>query len=221
MTRQFDEQKRIIVPSTIVEFGVNKVIQLKTINFWEYNAIKVAYDEKRNPQYLTKSKMSHFFFMLLLCVSPASFFFVHLQSLKTRWLRFSGEFRFSQSDGMYLRESFAIGQILDVRLFFIDQLITIKGISVGKGFIGNQQKHNFSRGLMTHGSKNHRRPGSLSASSTPSRVYPGKKMAGCSCTTVRMYSKVLMVDKKNNLLLLSGSLPGSNRTVIKVEPNNL
>jgi len=221
MTRQFDEQKGIVVPSTIVEFGVNKITQLKTIDSWGYNAVKVAYDEKRNPQHLTKSKMSRLSSMSSLCASPASSSSAHSQSSETRWLRSSGEFRFSQSDGMYLRENFAIGQILDVRLFSVGQLVTIKGTPVGKGFMGNQQRHNFSRGPMTHGSKNHRRPGSLGASSTPSRVYPGKKMAGRSCATVRVYSKVLMVDEKNNLLLLSGSLPGSSRTVVKVEPSNL
>ena len=230
MTRQFDEQKRVMIPSTIVEIGLNKIIQLKTINFWGYNSIIVAYDEKTNLKHLKKGQMSHFFFMLLLCVFPVSVFLVQVQHyldflnlykyfFKTRWLQSSGEFRIAKYDKNWLTEKFKVGLILDVRLFFMGQLVTVKGISLGKGFMGNQQKHNFSRGLITHGSKNHRRPGSLSASSTPSRVYPGKKMAGCSCITVNIYSRVLMIDRENNILLLKGSVPGSNRTVLKIESN--
>jgi large subunit ribosomal protein L3 len=122
-----------------------------------------------------------------------------------------------ESEQDYLTERFKVGQTLDVRLFSVGQTVSVKGTPVGKGFMGNQKRHNFSRGPMTHGSKNHRRPGSLGASSTPSRVYPGKKMAGRSCTTVNVYSKVLFIDKENNVLLLRGSLPGSSRTHLKIE----
>ena len=230
MTRQFDEQKGIVIPSTIVEVGLNRIIQLKTTDSWGYNSIVVAYDEKTNPKHLKKGQMSRLSSMSSLCASPASTSSAQAQhhsdssdprehSSKTRWLRSSGEFRIAEHDKDQLTEKFKVGLILDVRLFSVGQSVAVKGTPSGKGFMGNQQRHNFSRGPMTHGSKNHRRPGSLGASSTPSRVYPGKRMAGRSCTTVNVRSRVLMIDEENNILLLKGSVPGSSRTVLKIESN--
>lgn len=210
MTRQFDEQKGILVPSSLVEFGLNQVVQLKTNDAWGYTAIKVAYDEKKNSKHLTKRQIKR---QTLIATStrPSG-----ESELQPRWLRSSGEFRVLESDQNRLRERFNVGQTLDVRLFSVGQSVSVTGTPVGKGFIGNQKKHNFSRGPMTHGSKNHRRPGSLGAGSTPSRVYPGKKMAGRSRGTVNVRSQVLLVDENNNILILRGSLPGSRRTALKV-----
>merc|ERR1711976_971825 len=75
-------------------------------------------------------------------------------------------------------EEFKLGQVIKVTVFDSGQKVNVSGKSIGKGFTGNQKRHNFSRGPMTHGSKNHRLPGSIGAGSTPGRVYPGKKMAG-------------------------------------------
>ena len=80
-----------------------------------------------------------------------------------------GEFRVSSP------EDFKLGQVIKVDTFSIGQKVRVTGKSIGKGFAGNQKRHNFSRGPMTHGSKNHRLPGSIGAGSTPGRVYPGKK----------------------------------------------
>ena len=92
------------------------------------------------------------------------------------------------------------------------------GTSIGKGFAGNQKRHNFSRGPMTHGSKNHRLPGSIGAGSTPGRVYPGKKMAGHlgnTKTTIKN-SEILFVSEKENILILKGSLPGKAKNILRI-----
>ena len=93
------------------------------------------------------------------------------------------------------------------------------GTSIGKGFAGNQKRHNFSRGPMTHGSKNHRLPGSIGAGSTPGRVYPGKKMAGQlgNKTVTIKNSEILFIDSEENILVLKGSLPGKKNSVLKIQ----
>jgi large subunit ribosomal protein L3 len=77
-----------------------------------------------------------------------------------------------------MKNEFEIGQVLNVDSFSPGQLVNIRGKSIGKGFSGLQKRHNFTRGPMTHGSKNHRAPGSIGMGTTPGRVLPGKKMAG-------------------------------------------
>ena len=94
------------------------------------------------------------------------------------------------------------------------------GKSIGKGFAGNQKRHNFSRGPITHGSKNHRLPGSIGAGSTPGRVYPGKKMAGQlgGKTVTIKNSEVLFINTEEQILVLKGSLPGKQNTLLKIQP---
>ena len=94
------------------------------------------------------------------------------------------------------------------------------GKSIGKGFAGNQKRHNFSRGPMTHGSKNHRLPGSIGAGSTPGRVYPGKKMAGQlgGQTVTIKNSEVLFINVEEKILVLKGSLPGKQNAMLKIQP---
>jgi len=95
----------------------------------------------------------------------------------------------------------------------------LTGVSIGKGFAGNQKRHNFSRGPMTHGSKNHRLPGSIGAGSTPGRVYPGKKMAGHlgNKKVTLKNTKILYINAEENILVVKGSVPGKNNTVLKMQ----
>jgi large subunit ribosomal protein L3 len=105
-------------------------------------------------------------------------------------------------------------------IFFLwDKKIRVTGKSIGKGFAGNQKRHNFSRGPMTHGSKNHRLPGSIGAGSTPGRVYPGKKMAGRlgGNTITLKNTEVLYVNPEENILVLKGSIPGKKNTILKLQ----
>ena len=117
-------------------------------------------------------------------------------------------------------EEFKLGQVIKVDTFSIGQKVRVTGKSIGKGFAGNQKRHNFSRGPMTHGSKNHRLPGSVGAGSTPGRVYPGKKMAGQlgSKTVTIKNSEVLFVSDSENILVLKGALPGKKENILKIVP---
>ena len=116
-------------------------------------------------------------------------------------------------------EDFKLGQIIKVDTFSAGQKVRVTGESIGKGFTGNQKRHNFSRGPMTHGSKNHRLPGSIGAGST-SHVYPGKKMAGQlggGMVTLKN-TEILYVNSEDNIIVLKGSVPGKKNTILKIQP---
>ena len=117
---------------------------------------------------------------------------------------------------------FEIGQVLNVDLLSIDQLVNIKGKTVGKGFSGLQKRYNFTRGPMTHGSKNHRAPGSIGMGTTPGRVLPGKKMAGQlgnKLTTIKKL-KVIQLSSEENILIIKGSVPGKPGNLLSITPSN-
>merc|ERR1711907_185948 len=109
----------------------------------------------------------------------------HLQKSNIQPLNYLKEFRIDNVD------EFEVGQVLNVDLLSIDQLVNIKGKTIGKGFSGNQKRHNFSRGPMTHGSKNHRAPGQI----------------GNKNVTIKN-SEILFINAEENILVLKGSLPG-------------
>merc|ERR1712039_1157919 len=101
-----------------------------------------------------------------------------------------GEFRTQENCEKFLE----LGQPLTSSCFEVGQTVYVKGTAVGKGFMGNQKRHKFSRGPMTHGSKNHRLPGAIGAGSTPARVYPGKRMAGrISNKNVKVKTEILFI----------------------------
>ena len=113
---------------------------------------------------------------------------------------------------------FTVGQILNVESFSTGQLINITGKSTGKGFSGLQKRHNFTRGPMTHGSKNHRAPGSIGMGTSPGRVLPGKKMAGQlgnKITNIRKL-KVIQVNSAENILVVKGSVPGKPGNLLSI-----
>ena len=114
-----------------------------------------------------------------------------------------------------------LGEEISVSKFSTGQKVKVTGWSIGKGFTGNQKRHNFARGPMTHGSKNHRLPGSIGAGSTPGRVYPGKKMAGAlgnTKTTIKS-SEILFISENENILVLKGSLPGKQKNILRIALN--
>ena len=194
MTQIFDESGKVL-PVTILKTGVCQISQIKTINTDGYNAIQVAYGEKKLEN-INKSIRGH------------------LKKASDRGFSSFGEFRVTTP------EDFKLGQIIKVDTFEVGQKVRVTGKSIGKGFAGNQKRHNFSRGPMTHGSKNHRLPGSIGAGSTPGRVYPGKKMAGRlgGSTVTLKNTEVLYVNMKEDILVLKGSLPGKKNTVLKIQP---
>jgi large subunit ribosomal protein L3 len=175
MTQIFDESGNI-VPVTILKVGPCIITQIKTEVKDGYNAIQVGYSNTSNKS-LTQSELGH------------------LQKSNIQPLKYLKEFRMDNVD------EFEVGQVLNVDLLSVNQLVNIKGKTVGKGFSGLQKRHNFTRGPMTHGSKNHRAPGSIGMGTTPGRVLPGKKMAGQlgnKLTTIKKL-KVIQLSSEENI----------------------
>jgi large subunit ribosomal protein L3 len=192
MTQIFDESGNII-PVTILKVGPCMVTQIKTELKDGYNAIQVGYGNTSNKS-LTQPELGH------------------LQKSNIQPLKYLKEFRVANVD------EFEVGQVLNVDLLSVDQLVNIKGKTVGKGFAGLQKRHNFTRGPMTHGSKNHREPGSIGQGSTPAKVHKGKKMAGRlggKKTTIKNL-EVIYINSKDNLLVVKGSVPGKSGNLLSI-----
>lgn len=101
-------------------------------------------------------------------------------------------------------------------------MVNIAGISIGRGFAGNQKRHNFTVGPMTHGSKNHRAPGSIGAGTYPGKVIRGKKMAGRlggSQVTVKQLP-IININSEQNLLIIKGSVPGKPGNLLQITSLN-
>jgi large subunit ribosomal protein L3 len=195
MTQIFDESGNII-PVTILKVGPCVVTQIKTKVKDGYNAIQVGYSYSLNKS-LTQPQLGH------------------LQKSNIQPLKYLKEFRIDSTN------KFEIGQVINVDLFSTGQLVNIKGKTIGKGFSGLQKRHNFTRGPMTHGSKNHRAPGSIGMGTTPGRVLPGKKMSGQLGNTMKTVKKVkvIQLDLKENILVLKGSVPGKPGNLVSIIPS--
>nr|YP_009504556.1 ribosomal protein L3 [Cyanophora sudae]AWW13650.1 ribosomal protein L3 [Cyanophora sudae] len=184
MTQIFDETGNA-VPVTIIQAGPCPITQIKTQSTDGYDAIQVGYKETKTKN-LTKAELGH----LAKTNSPA--------------LKVLQEFIVNTAD------SIEIDKPITVELFNDNDTVNIQGYSIGRGFSGYQKRHNFARGPMSHGSKNHRIPGSIGAGSTPGRVYPGTRMAGRkggNKVTIRGL-KIVKIDSERNLLIVKGSIPG-------------
>ena len=196
MTQIFDESGNII-PVTILKVGPCIVTQVKTEAKDGYDSIQIGYGNISSKS-LTQPELGH------------------LQKSKIQPLRYLKEFRTNNQD------EFEIGQVLSVDSLSPGQFVNIRGKSIGKGFSGLQKRHNFTRGPMTHGSKNHRAPGSIGMGTTPGRVLPGKKMAGQlgnKMTTIKKL-KIIQVNSEENLLVIKGSVPGKPGNLLSILPSN-
>ena len=196
MTQIFDESGNII-PVTILKVGPCIVTQVKTKSKDGYDSIQIGYSNVSSKA-LTQPELGH------------------LQKSDIQPLKYLKEFRVNNV------ENFQIGQVLNVDSFAPGQLVNIRGKSVGKGFSGLQKRHNFTRGPMTHGSKNHREPGSIGMGTTPGRVLPGKKMAGQlgnQITTIRKL-KVIQINLEENILVVKGSVPGKSGNLLSIIPSD-
>jgi large subunit ribosomal protein L3 len=192
MTQIFDEAG-VAIPVTVVQVGPCVVTQVKTKPTDGYAAIQVGYGEVK-PKALNRPLLGH----LAKSSAPP---LRHLQEYHT--------------DGEY-----ALGQEIKADIFSAGQLVDVIGTSIGRGFAGNQKRNNFGRGPMSHGSKNHRAPGSIGAGTTPGRVYPGKRMAGRlggTRVTIRKLT-VVRVDTERNLLLIKGAVPGKPGALLNIVP---
>jgi large subunit ribosomal protein L3 len=195
MTQIFDESGNII-PVTILKVGPCVVTQVKTQLKDGYDSIQIGYGNVLSKT-LTQPELGH------------------LQKSNLQPLKYLKEFKITEKD------DFNIGQILNVDTFSPGQFVNIKGKSIGKGFSGLQKRHNFTRGPMTHGSKNHRAPGSIGMGTTPGRVLPGKKMAGQlgnKMITVKKL-KVIQINLEENILVIKGSVPGKPGNLLTIVPS--
>ena len=192
MTRIFDESGNII-PITILKVGPCIVTQIKTKLKDGYNAIQIGYSSLSSKA-LTQPELGH------------------LQKSNIQPLKYLKEFRVDENN------DFKIGQVLNVDSFTPGQLINIRGKSIGKGFSGLPKRHHFTRGPMTHGSKNHRAPGSIGMGTTPGRVLPGKKMPGQlgnKMVTIKKL-KVIQTNVEENILVIKGSVPGKPGNLLSI-----
>jgi large subunit ribosomal protein L3 len=195
MTQIFDESGNII-PVTILKVGPCIITQVKTKLKDGYDSIQIGYGNISSKG-LNQPQLGH------------------LQKSKIQPLKYLKEFHISSE------EDFQLGQVLKIDSFSPGQYVNIKGKSIGKGFSGLQKRHNFARGPMSHGSKNHRAPGSIGMGTTPGRVLPGKKMAGQlgnKITTIKKL-KVIQVNLEENILLIKGSVPGKPGNLLSVIPS--
>jgi large subunit ribosomal protein L3 len=192
MTQIFDESGNII-PVTILKVGPCIITQVKTKSKDGYDSIQIGYSNVSSKS-LTQPELGH------------------LQKSNIQPLKYLKEFRVNNID------EFQIGQVLNVDSFFPGQLINIQGKTIGKGFSGLQKRHNFTRGPMTHGSKNHRAPGSIGMGTTPGRVLPGKKMSGQLGNKIRTIKKlkVIQINSEENILVIKGSIPGKPGNLLSI-----
>lgn len=194
MTQVFDAEGRSI-PVTVVQAGPCPVTQIKTKETDGYTAIQVGYGEVK-PKALNKPLLGH------------------LAKSNTSPVRHLHEYRLDNTG------EYELGQQLKADVFSAGQIVDVIGTSIGRGFAGYQKRHNFKRGPMAHGSKNHRLPGSTGAGTTPGRVYPGKRMAGRlggKQVTVRKL-EIVRVDAERNLLLIKGAVPGKPGALLNIVP---
>lgn len=192
MTQIFDDEGNAI-PITVVQVGPCVVTQVKTVQTDGYSAVQVGYGDVPQKA-LNKPEQGHL---------------VKSGSIPLRHLR---EYRLDNTD------EFELGQQITTARFESGQLIDVSGTSIGKGFAGYQKRHNFRRGPMAHGSKNHRLPGSTGAGTTPGRIYPGKRMAGrmgAEKVTIRKLT-VVRVDAERNLMLIKGAVPGKPGALLSI-----
>ena len=196
MTQLFLEDGRL-VPVTVVEAGPCVVTQVKTVATDGYEAVQVGFgelSEQRAKKLLNKPELGHF---SKAGVSPA------------RYLR---EFRFDDVS------SYKVGDAIKCDVFAAGDKVDVIGTSKGHGFTGVIQRWNFHTGPMAHGSKYHRGVGSLSANSTPSRVFKNKKMSGQyggERVTIQNLD-IVKVDAERNLIMIRGAIPGANGSLVTV-----
>ncbi len=212
MTQIFHPETGAAIPVTVVQAGPCKVTQIKTKDTDGYMAIQIGYgqlkDRKRKLNTKTEKEINKY----LTSAEDG-----HLSKSDLPPLRHLKEYRVDDPN------TYEIGQTIGADLFKEGDLVDVAGKTIGRGFAGYQKRHNFRRGSMSHGSKNHRLPGSTGAGTTPGRVYPGKKMAGRYGGTQTKIRKleVVKVDSERNLLLIKGALPGKTGNLISIAPANI
>lgn len=193
MTQIFNEEGKVI-PVTVIEAGPCVVSQVKTEETDGYNSIQLGFGAIKESK-VNKPERGHF---TKANIAPA------------RYLR---EFRVDSI------EDVKVGDELKADIFMAGDKIDIQGTSKGKGFQGVIKRHGQHRGPMGHGSMYHRRPGSMGSTSTPGRVFKGKRLPGhMGANTITIQNlEVVSVDLDKNVILVKGSVPGANGAILKIK----
>nr|YP_063607.1 ribosomal protein L3 [Gracilaria tenuistipitata var. liui]Q6B8V3.1 RecName: Full=Large ribosomal subunit protein uL3c; AltName: Full=50S ribosomal protein L3, chloroplastic [Gracilaria tenuistipitata var. liui]AAT79682.1 50S ribosomal protein L3 [Gracilaria tenuistipitata var. liui] len=192
MTQIFDPGGKAL-PVTILKLGPCLITDIKKMESHGYAAIQIGY-VKVNGNKLNKAQIGH------------------LNKYNMPLVKFLKEYKVAST------ENYQIGKWITVEDLSINQNISVSGTSIGKGFTGCIKRHNFSRGPMSHGSKNHRQPGSIGAGTTPGKVFAGKKMAGRMGGKKVTIQNLKIIDIKinNNLIIVKGSVPGKPGNIVSI-----
>lgn len=191
MTQIFDE-KGTVIPVTAIQAGPCVVAQVKTTETDGYNSVQLGFGEVKE-KHMNKPEKGHF---------------AKAGISNKKHLR---EFRVDSID-------VKVGDEVKVDVFTAGEKIDVQGTTKGKGFQGVIKRHGQSRGPMGHGSMYHRRPGSMGPTSTPGRVFKGKKLPGhMGVQTVTIQNlDVVRVDLDKNVILVKGSVPGAKGSLLKL-----
>ena len=192
MTQIFDENG-VVIPVTVIEAGPCVVAQVKTLENDGYEAVQLGFGEIKE-KHLNKPEKGHF---------------AKANVAAKKHLR---EFRLDSIEGI------KVGDELKADVFAAGEKVDVQGTSKGKGFQGVIKRHGQHRGPMGHGSMYHRRPGSMGPTSTPGRVFKGKKLPGhMGVETVTIQNlEVVRVDLDKNAILVKGSIPGNKGSIVKI-----
>ncbi|WP_311478503.1 50S ribosomal protein L3 [uncultured Gulosibacter sp.] len=193
MTQIWDEENRM-VPVTVIQVSPNVVTQIRTLEKDGYEAVQIAAGAI-DPRKVNQPTAGHF---KAAGVTPRR----HLTEIRT-------------PDA----SEYELGQELNVDIFEVGQVVDVVGTSKGKGFAGTMKRHNFAGVGASHGQhKNHRKPGSIGASATPSRVFKGTRMAGrMGSDRVTVQNLTIQgVDVERGLLLVKGAVPGAKGRLVFV-----
>ena len=197
MTQIFDEN--VLIPITIVEAGPCIIVERKVKEKNGYNAIQLGFLEVKENR-VNKPESGHF------------------RKSEVRPQKYLREIRVKDIGNLKIRDE------IRVDVFKEGDLVDVVGISKGKGFAGVVKRYHFKGGPASHGAGGwRRRPGSIGASADPSRVFKGKKMPGkmgAEKKTVRNL-EILKIDKKENLLLIKGSLPGNKGSLLTIRSSKM
>ena len=191
MTQIFDE-KGYVIPVTVIEAGPCLVAQVKSEETDGYNAVQLGFGEVKD-KHINKPEKGHF------------------EKSKLSAKKHLREFRADSID-------VKVGDEVKADVFEAGDKIDVQGTSKGKGFQGVIKRHGQHRGPMGHGSMYHRRPGSMGSTSTPGRVFKGKKLPGhMGVQTVTIHNlDVVRVDMDKNVILVKGSVPGPKGAILKI-----
>jgi large subunit ribosomal protein L3 len=191
MSQVFDQETGTMAAVTVIEAGPCPVVQVKTVDTDGYDAVQLAFEAVAERK-LTKPEVGH--------------------------LRKAGAGPHRHLVEMRGPSELAVGETVTVAAFEPGERVKVTGISVGKGFQGTIKRHGFTRGPVSHGSHNIRKPGSIGASATPSRVFKGMRMAG-RMGGARVTQRSLVVhevDAERNLILIRGSVPGPKSGIVEI-----